>query len=177
MGGKPRPARETAWHFLAVDADGKPVLRDRRPLVLGKWLEHVGPIVLCESGLHASTRAIDALHYAPGSFVTLVEVADVAYRDEDKLVCARRRPLWGYDATPVLRGFARRVAKSRLCDWRGPVPQVVLDWLDTGDETRRSAAESAAESAYNGWLEAMLTEGAAQLSQPVKRRPAVRRAR
>jgi hypothetical protein len=37
------------WHFTG------PTLRDGRPLPAdGEWLEHAGPLVMCESGLHMS---------------------------------------------------------------------------------------------------------------------------
>ena len=147
MGGKPKKQRELAWHFLQVRGDGAAVLRDGRPLQVGQWLVHEGPVEICASGLHASTRAWDALHYSPGSYITRVEVEDVRERHNDKLVCTRRRPVWGFDAEPVLRAFARRVAKDCLDKWIGTVPQVVLDYLETGDESLRSAAESAAWSA------------------------------
>jgi hypothetical protein len=53
--------RTLAWHFLA-DRDGRPVLRDGSSLVMGgETYRHTGPLVLCDSGLHASIRAIDAL--------------------------------------------------------------------------------------------------------------------
>ena len=55
------------WHFAG------PKLRDGRPLPkAGETLHHEGACVPCESGLHFSTRAIDALAYAPGPFVAQV---------------------------------------------------------------------------------------------------------
>ena len=134
-----------AWHFLKI-VDGQPVLRDGRPLPeKGEWLEHDGPTVLCESGLHASERAIDALLYAPGPYVTRVECEEVV-EGSDKIVCRRRRVIAGADLSEVLRAFARWCALSCLDNWPDP-PQVVLDWLMTGDEQYRSAAYSAADSA------------------------------
>ena len=190
MGGKPKKEKRLAWHFLAQKGDGTPYLRDGRELVMGQWLVHEGDVSICNRGLHASTRAWDALTYSPGDYVTRVEVEDVREEHDDKFVCTRRKPLWGFDAEPVLRAFARRVAKD--CRWQGEVPKVVLDWLETGDESLRSAAWSAAESAarsaarsaawsaawsaaiekYNGWLEEMLTAAAPQLDRPTpKRKP------
>ena len=135
-----------AWHFLSIGHDGQPILRDGRALPQnGEWLEHDGPTVLCESGLHASLRAIDALSYAPGTYVTRVECEEVV-EGSDKIVCRRRRVLAGADLSEVLSAFARWCALSCLDNWPDP-PQVVLDWLMTGDEQYRSAAESAARSA------------------------------
>ena len=137
-----------AWHFLDVNAAGEPVLRDGRKLVLGEWLEHEGDLVMCEQGFHASVRAIDALSYAPGVYVTIVECEGVV-EGEDKLVCRRRRAIAGGNASEALLYFARWCALSCLDNWQDQ-PQAVLDWLMTGDEQYRSAAESAAESAAWG---------------------------
>ena len=50
---------DAAFHFTAA------TLRDGSPIPpVGAWLEHAGPLVLCESGLHASKRVLDALDAA-----------------------------------------------------------------------------------------------------------------
>ncbi len=64
------------WHFLRLDAEGTPLLRDGRPApALGEWLEHDGPITICQTGLHASWRALDALNYVQweGAVACLVD--------------------------------------------------------------------------------------------------------
>ena len=91
-----------AWHFTG------PTLRDGRPIPdVGEWLVHDGPLVPCESGLHASERLIDALSFAPGGTLHRVELrGDVTPHDGDKLVARERRILWSLDETtmtPVLR--------------------------------------------------------------------------
>ena len=130
--------RELAWHFVSADRR----LRDGSPLVVGEWLEYSGPLVLCKGGLHASTRAIDALQYAPGPIACLVEVGGAVVRGADKIVCSRRPPLWAIDATHALRLFARQcaldVAHPRDC------PGIVREYLETGDETKRDDAWAAA---------------------------------
>jgi len=135
---------ELAWHFLQ-SVNGRPTLLDGRPLEVDHWYEHDGPLVLCSSGYHASTRAIDALNYAPGPYVSLVEVDGEIIRDADKLVAIRRRALWCYDATEVLRQFARESALSVIHLW--DAPEVVRRYLETGDETIRAAAWAAARDA------------------------------
>lgn len=94
------------------------MLHDGTLLCIGEWREHDDRLVMCDRGLHASTRAIDALCYAPGPIVCRVAVAGEIVRGDDKLVCSRRNPLWAFDATEVLRLFARECAlglyKSRV---------------------------------------------------------------
>lgn len=147
-----------AWHFLAAGQDGQPVLRDGRPLVVGEWLTHLGPCIICESGLHASYRALDALRYAPGPFVCLCEVDCVAYEHSDKLVCTMRKPLWCIDATEVLRLFARLCALDVLHPW--DVPAVVRQYLVSGDPDPMAASQAAARASawpnQNDLLESML---------------------
>jgi hypothetical protein len=140
------PEKKYAWHFLTDLGGGKYGLLDERPRpATGRWLRHEGKIQICARGLHASYRAWDALHYAPSNYVTRVEVRGDVYEQSDKLVCRERKIVWGYDAEHVLRKFSRDQALSCLHEW--DAPQVVRQWLETGDESLRSAARSAAESA------------------------------
>jgi hypothetical protein len=57
-----------AWHFT----DGMK-LRDGQPLKVGKVYKHMGPLVMCSTGYHASVDIRDALSYAPGFVVSCVE--------------------------------------------------------------------------------------------------------
>jgi hypothetical protein len=136
---------ELAWHFLEEDAKHRPILRDGSRLVVGKWYEHTSPLVMCESGYHASTLALDALQYAPGQWVSLVEVDGTIERGDDKLVCTRRRALWAYDATEQLRLFARNCALNVANLWE--MPAIVREYLETGKEEIRGAAGAAARAA------------------------------
>lgn len=130
----------TAYHFVgATLRDGRPIPAD------GEWLVHDGPVVICESGLHASRRPWHALKYAPGNTLCLVECEDVRDEQDDKLVCARRRIVKRIDAEPLLRAFARDEARRVLHLWNAP--DVVRKYLETGDEAIRGAAWSAAWSA------------------------------
>ena len=123
-------------------------LRDGRPIPpVGEWLAHEGPVVPCVSGLHASEEPFDALHYAPGPFLHKVELeGDLVPQGNppDKWCGRRRRILASIDATAVLWEFARDRARSVLHLWKSPVPDVVRRYLETGDESLRSAAEAAA---------------------------------
>jgi len=128
-----------AWHWLSAPntyANGLP------------WSEvavHTGKLELCKSGLHASEQALDSLRYAPGPIVCRVECSGEIVRGDDKLVCTQRRVLWQRDATAVLRKFARLCALDVAHLW--DAPQIVREYLETGDESKRAVASSAASAA------------------------------
>lgn len=131
---------EQAWHFCGL------TLRDGSPRAkVGEWETYEGEVVMCQSGLHASARLIDALDYAPGPILRLVEVEDVVDRENDKLVCRRRKVLAEIDATEILREFARGCALQVSHLW--DAPDVVVEYLRTGDESLRAAAWTAAGDA------------------------------
>ena len=137
-----KPSNE-AFHFIKGDK-----LRDGSTAPPnGKWLKYKGPIVICKSGLHASYRVADALIYARGNTLCLVELDGIVDTQCDKVVASKRKIIARFDATELLRADARASALSVIKNWKSKVPQVVLDWLTTGDESLRAAAESAAESA------------------------------
>ncbi|MET3929535.1 hypothetical protein ABIE51_001422 [Lysobacter sp. OAE881] len=131
---------ELAYHFVADTLrDGSPILAD------GEWLEHDGEVVICKSGLHASSHPFDALQYAPGKTLCLVEVEGVVTRQEDKLVAKRRRIVKRIDAEPLMREFSRWCALQVIELW--DAPEVVRQYLTTGDESLRAAARDAARDA------------------------------
>ncbi len=129
-----------AWHFVG-DAlrDGKPIPAD------GEWLTHDGPAVICETGLHASKRPAHALDYAPGATLCYVECDDVRDEQADKFVCARRRIVKRIDATDLFRAYARSEALRVIHLWEAP--EIVRQYLETGDESLRTAARDAARDA------------------------------
>ena len=152
-----------AWWFAVAPEDG--VLRlphgDGRVVEVGKTLTVDRPIIPCERGLHASVRAIDALQYAPGSFVCRVKCGGEVVHEHDKLACSERTVVWMADATNVLHRFAVETARSALKaerkrgrephpdSWR--VLDVKTAWLngratDADLSAARSAAGSAARS-------------------------------
>lgn len=129
-----------AYHFV------NSTLRDGRPIPAnGEWLEHEGDVVLCASGLHASVDAFDALEYAPGSVLCMVECSGEVIRGEDKLVCSRRRIIARFDAEQLLWEFSRKQALSVVHLW--DAPKVVVEFLETGNEDLRAAARDAARDA------------------------------
>ena len=64
---------------------------------------------------------------------------------EDKLVASRRRILWRMDGDVVLWAFARWCALQVIHLW--DTPQVVIDYLRTGDEGLRAVARVVAKGA------------------------------
>ena len=110
-------------------------LRDGTPIPpIGEWLEHEGEIIPCKSGLHASEHPLDALKYAPGVRLHLVELdGDMMPHGDpvDKHVGRRRKILKSIDATELLREFARWCALQVIHLW--DAPDVVKKYLETGN--------------------------------------------
>ena len=128
------------YHFT------KETLRDGAPIPpVGEWLTYDGTIIMCESGLHASATPYDALRYAPGQLLHQVELDGIADTHTDKVVARRRKIVATIDATTLLRAFARKQALSVIHLW--DCPAITKQYLETGEESIRSAAWSAARSA------------------------------
>ncbi len=173
-----------AYHFTAA------ALRDGSPIPpIGEWLEHTGPLVLCESGLHASIRLLDALRYAPGLTLHRVTLDGETLTGDDKLVARRRR----IDETREvpLRAVMRLACESAaLAAWCAGLylPELVTaaeaadreDWADceraasaaaraasdaasaAAGDAARSAARAAGDAASNAaWAAAGAAAGAA----------------
>jgi hypothetical protein len=138
--------KRNAWHFLSSDWTAYGGFK----VEVGALYTMEPPIVPCSRGFHASVRCIDALRYAPGPVVTLVE-CDGAIVDHgspvDKFACSERRAVWGYDATEELRYFARWCALEVIHLWPN-APEVVREYLESGDESIRVEARKLAYAAY-----------------------------
>jgi hypothetical protein len=136
-----------AYHFVgAMLRDGRPIPPD------GEWIDYVGPytpegtaLVMCKSGLHASRHPFDALRYAPGSTLCLVEISGAFIEQDDKVCARKRRIIKRIDAENLLWDFARWCALSVIHLWEAP--PIVREYLETGDALKRSAARHAAWSA------------------------------
>jgi len=134
------------WHF----STGTLGYGDGRAIVVGETHEVSGPLELCERGLHASERIIDALSYAPGPMIYRVRLHGYVLRGDDKACATHRTYLAGCDATDILRLFARQCALDVVHLWDAPV--IVREYLETGDESIREAAQEAAqEAAWAAW--------------------------
>ena len=128
-----------AYHFVSDTLlGGQPVPDD------GVWLEHDGDVVLCKSGLHASVCPFDALKYAPGTTLCLVELGGTVVVGNDKVVASRRKIIKRIDAEAIVREFARWCALQVVDLW--DAPDVVRQYLTTGDESLRVAARDATQS-------------------------------
>jgi len=132
-----------AWHFTngRTLRDGSPIPPD------GETLVHDGIVKICSSGLHASRRLIDALKYAPGSEICRVRMEAVVAEQDDKLVAWHRTILWRVSAAEgaiLLHDFARRCALDVIHLW--DAPDVVREYLETGDESLREEVKAAAMS-------------------------------
>lgn len=148
------------WHFCSEDR--RLGYDDGREIIEGEMLRVEGEPALCQHGLHASERLIDALKYAPGPILCRVELSDGIINGDDKAVALSRKTLWMFDATNALRDFAATVAENALLAERAagrePDPrswaavQFVRDLLAGKiKEEDQEAAWSAAWSAWSAW--------------------------
>ena len=149
-----------AWYFSTEDR--KLQHGDGRLIRAGATHKVDCEPVLCHAGLHASKRPIDALRYAPGPIIWRVELGGTIVKGDDKLCATERTYLWGFDATAMLREFARKCALDVIHLW--DAPEVVKTYLTTGDESLRAAARDAAWAAARAaaWAAARDAAGDAQ---------------
>jgi hypothetical protein len=162
-----------AWHFLRND--GK--LKDGTlPPDAGKTLICNNPLKMCESGLHASIRPIDALKYAPGNIVCRVEMGGQIIRGDDKLVASERTILWSYNADTIPRRFACQCALDVIHLW--PAPDLVKQYLTRGDDSLRDAARDVAMAAAraSAWDAAMASAWDAAMASAMAAATAAARA-
>lgn len=131
-----------AFHFLAED---RRMARTGELVEAGKTYHVDGPVKMCRSGLHGSVKPLDALQYASGPVVCRVDITGDIVVGDDKIVGCSRKVLWMYDASPELNRFGRLCALDVANLW--DAPDVVLQYLKTGDEAIRSAALDAARDA------------------------------
>ena len=103
-----------AYHFCAIDSKGDVILRDGNIVEPGATEIFEDPVFICKSGLHASKHVFDALQYAPGPMLRLVECSDIVEEQNDKFVCRKRVELARIDASRLLREFACDCAERVL---------------------------------------------------------------
>lgn len=121
---------------------------DGRPVAVGVTHTVEPPIVPCERGLHASVHPSDALKYAECASLWLVDLAGEIKQMSDKLAASERTYVARIDATDVLRTHARWCASQLLHLW--DAPDVVREYLATGDESIREAARAIARDVAGG---------------------------
>ncbi len=132
-----------AWYFSAADCRLR--YGDGRLIEVGATHTVTVTPSPCNAGLHGSRNIMDALANAPGTVIWRVSIADSIAEQRDKLCGKSRTYLWGYDAYSVLRDFARKCALDVAHLWK--IPEVVRQYLETGDEPQRYAARAAARDA------------------------------
>jgi len=141
-----------AYHFVGKTLrNGSPVPPD------GETLRWNGDLIMCQSGLHASRKAWQALEYAPGHTLCRVHCAGKIIAENDKIVCRERTIISRIDTSVILWAFARKCALDVAHLWE--CPPVVLEYLEAGDEAKRDAARAAARDA--AWAAAWDAAGAA----------------
>ena len=148
-----------AWHFVGETLrDGSPIPAD------GGWLEYDQPLVMCSAGFHCSVHPFDALAFAPGSTLCRVDSAGVRIINLSKLVSSRRRIAGRLNFENHLFDFARKQALKVIGKW--DAPEIVKQYLITGNPLIRSAAWSAARSAAESaaWSAAGSAAGSAARS-------------
>jgi len=132
---------------------------DNRHIMIDRTHKVDGPPILCEHGLHGSIKAMDALRYAPGPILYEVELSGQLDIGDDKIAATERKYLRSFDATDLLREFARRQAMINITKIKPYCSaedyDLIVEWLETGNEEIREAAEvaawSAAWSAWSAW--------------------------
>lgn len=111
------------FHFLRNDCRLR--YRDGRKVVVGDTLEMQPALtlhgkldypVLCQAGMHASKRFIDALKFAPGDVLTRVRLAGNIKHDTDKSVARRRTCLVMLKSKKVLRRLYHRMMLVTLIE-------------------------------------------------------------
>ena len=129
-----------AWHFVNDKLrDGRDIPKD------GELLVHEGALELCKTGLHASESIMDALRYAPGNTLCRVEMSGSMALGDDKLCSTERTVVWRIDAEPILFEASRKFALEVIHLWDSP--DVVKEFLETGNPDIRAAARAAARDA------------------------------
>lgn len=132
-----------AWYFSKTDC--KLRYDDNRQIRTGITHKVKGVPGLCRHGLHASKRIIDALSYARGPVVWLVKLRGTIVMGDDKCAATERTYIAKLNDEKLLREFARRCALEVIYMWNAP--DVVVEYLKTGNEDLRAEARAAARAA------------------------------
>ena len=139
--------------FYFSNSDKKLRHNDGRQIRKGRTHKVKCDPVLCEWGLHASERLIDALKYAPGKYLWLVDLNGKIVAGDDKAVADERKYIDGFDAGDLLHEFSRKAALINIkkiykyCSQKDY--DLIVEYLETGNDDIRSAARSAANAAVN----------------------------
>jgi hypothetical protein len=106
------------------------------------------PITLTESPwLEAFARIIDALARSRGTFLHRVQMDGLVSNADNRLLAHKRTVVWSGDVADVLRACARHWARD--ITWLWDAPPVVREYLETGQEELRAAAEKITGAAHS----------------------------
>ena len=135
-----------AWYFST--AEKKLRYGDDRHIAIGTTHEVEGKPLCCAHGLHGCEMILDALNYAPGTIIWIVEL-DGAMDSQDGKVAATSRTYLhgGIDVLQIILAWSRRVALDVAHLW--DIPEIVRRYLETGDQAIAGAAANAANAAAN----------------------------
>ncbi len=100
--------------FYFAPADNRLRYGDGREIIVGETHRVEGTPEPCRHGLHASRRLIDALSYAPGTTLYLVELGGQIVESDDKAAATERTYLARFDARELLIRFACDCALDNL---------------------------------------------------------------
>jgi hypothetical protein len=128
--------------FWFEPAEGKLRFNDGRKPEAGVTHKVEGKLAMCEFGLHASKKTLDALKYAQSNIVWLVELSGEILEGDDKCCATKRTYIKRLDAEKILFQCSCRFALSVAHLW--DMPPVVREFLETGKEELRDAARDAA---------------------------------
>jgi hypothetical protein len=135
-----------AWYFSI--AEKKLRHGDDRPIAIGTTHRVEGKPACCKLGLHGCEMILDALRFAPGTIIWIVELNGAIDIQDDKIAASERTYLHGgIDVFPIIRSWSRRVALDVAHLWN--MPEIVRRFLETGDKSIASAAYAAASDAAN----------------------------
>ena len=130
------------WHFASADLR----LRhgDEREIRVGETLTVELPIELCERGLHASVRPLDALNYASGPIACRVRLSGQVIAGEDKAVATERTVLGMVDGRHVFSAFIRYTLV-----YRQPYLVKLFEGAGLADQARRIERLDMASAPYS----------------------------
>lgn len=101
-----------AYHFLMDDMTGG--YGDEPAWKEGEERSVEGKLIMCQWGYHASPTCYDALRYARGSIICIVELSGEIIKDIDKYVARTRKLIKAVNAEGVLRTWTYDCAERAL---------------------------------------------------------------
>jgi hypothetical protein len=140
------------YHFAKIE-NGVPVMRGGMSIVIGKKY-NINNIEMCQRGFHGSIKPLDALHYAPGNYISIRELSGEIIIGDDKVVASECVHIAGFNGEEMLRKFARLCALDVIHLWdaawdaaRAAVGDAV--WVAARDAVWDAAWDAARAAAWD----------------------------